>query len=167
MLPQAAAAVGLAVILFVLVHSAISDVLSLRIRNWVVALGAVAFVPVALASNMPFAEITAAVVAGVAVLTIGFTLFALNVVGGGDAKLAAVAVLWCGAGQAIQFLSNAALLGGLLVIAVLALRRVQRSYATGFLGSIPSLQEGRREIPYGVALSLGGFSVLPHTAWSL
>lgn len=167
MMTQTGPAIGFAIFLFVLVHSAVSDVLSLRIRNWVLALGAGAFLPIALASGMPAAEIATAIAASMAVLAGGFLLFALNIVGGGDAKLAAVAVLWCGAGQAIPFLSNAALLGGVLAIALIVLRRVLRGFSGDKILTIASLQEGRRELPYGVALALAGFSVLPHSAWAL
>ena len=167
MLIQAGMAVGFAILLVVLVHSAISDVLSLRIPNGVLALGAVAFLPVAFSIGMPAAEIAAAVAVSLAVLAGGFVLFALKVIGGGDAKLAAVAVLWCGAGQAIPFLSNSVMLGGLLALLLLAARRLLHRYGSGRIRAIASLQEGRREMPYGVALALGGFTVLPHTAWAL
>ena len=166
MLAQAGTTVGLVVLLVVLVHSAVSDILSLRIRNEALALGTLAFLPATFSIGMPAADIAAAIAASLAVLAGGFVLFSLKVIGGGDAKLAAVAVLWCGAGQAIPFLSHSAILGGLLALLLLAVRRLLRGYGGGRLRAIVSLQEGRREMPYGVALAVGVFTVLPHTAWA-
>ena len=166
MLAQAGTTVGLAVLIAVLVHSAVSDILSLRIRNEALALGALAFLPATLSIGMPAADIAAAIAASLAVLAGGFVLFALKIIGGGDAKLAAVAVLWCGAGQAIPFLSNSAVLGGLLAVLLLAVRRLLRGYGGDRFRAIASLQDGRREMPYGVALALGGLTVLPQTAWA-
>lgn len=166
MLAQAGNTLGLAVLLVVLLHSAVSDILSLRIRNEALALGALAFLPATLSIGLPAADIAAAIAASFAVLAGGFALFALKVIGGGDAKLAAVAVLWCGAGQAISFLAISALVGGLLALLLLVTRRILRGHGSDRLRAIPSLQEGRREMPYGVALALGGLTVLPHTAWA-
>ena len=167
MLVQAGTVVGASVLFVVLVHAAISDILSLRIPNGLLAFGAVAFLPVAFAIDMPAAEIAAAIAASLAVLAGGFILFALKVIGGGDAKMAAVAVLWCGAGQAFPFLSNSVLMGGLLALLLLAARRLLRGHAGDRFRAIAALQEGRREMPYGVALALGGLAVLPHTTWAL
>jgi prepilin peptidase CpaA len=167
MMAQAGTAVGLAVLLVVLVHSAVSDILAFRIRNEVLAFGALAFLPAAFSIDMPAADIVAAIAASLAVLAAGFVLFALGVIGGGDAKLAALVVLWCGSGQAISFLSNSAVLGGLLALLLLAARRLLRGHGGDRLRAVASLQEGRREMPYGVALALGGLTVLPHTAWAL
>ena len=167
MVVQAGAVLGLVVLVFVLTHAAISDIRFLRIRNGVLALGAVAFVPVSLAIDMPAAEVGAAIAASLAVLAGGFVLFSVGVIGGGDAKLAAVTVLWCGAGQAIPFLSNSALLGGMLALVLLAVRRLSGGDAGHRFRAVAALQAGRREMPYGVALALGGFTVLPNTAWAL
>ena len=43
---------------------------------------------------------------------------------------------------------------------------VLRGYGDGRFRAIASLQDGRREMPYGVALALGGLTVLPQTAWA-
>lgn len=166
MLAQSVMAIGLCIITFVLVHSAISDFVSYRIPNWVLAFGGVAFVPAALLAALPFAQFAASVGAALLVLAAGFVLFSRNLIGGGDAKMAAVTALWCGADQAIPFLVHATLIGGILAIGLAALRRmVQHGKAPRFPG-IEALQSGRREIPYGVALALGGLTVLPSTAWA-
>lgn len=167
MLSQAGTAIGFGVLLVVLVQSALSDILSLRIPHRILAFGAVAFLPVTLAIDMPVADIMAAIGVSLVVLAGGFILFALKVIGGGDAKLAAVTVLWCGAGQAIPFLSNSALMGGLLALLLLALRWLLRGYGGYRIRGVAALQDGCRQMPYGVALALGGFTVLPHTAWAL
>lgn len=165
MLEQAGIVSGFLIVAFVLVHAAVSDIASYRIRNWSLAIGAGAYLPVALVSGLPAATMVASATATVCVLALGFALFCFNVIGAGDVKLAAVTVLWCGADQALPFLMNTALAGGLVAIGLLLGRRLAARLGMTRLSTLHALQPGRRDVPYGVALALGGFAVLPATAW--
>ena len=124
MLEQAAVVSGFLIVAFVLVHAAVSDIASYRIRNWSLAIGAGAYLPVALVSGLPVATLVASAAAAACVLAVGFALFCFNVIGAGDVKLAAVTVLWCGADQTLPFLMNTALAGGLVVIGLFFARRL-------------------------------------------
>ena len=165
MLEQAAVVSGFLIVAFVLVHAAVSDIASYRIRNWSLAIGAGAYLPVALVSGLPAATLVASATAALCVLAVGFALFCFNVIGAGDVKLAAVTVLWCGADQTLPFLMNTALAGGLVVIGLFFARRLAANLGMTWLSTLHSLRPGRSDIPYGVALALGGFAVLPATAW--
>ena len=165
MLAQAGILSGFLIVAFMLVHAAVSDIASYRIRNWSLAIGAGAYLPVALVSGLPVATLVASAAAAACVLAVGFALFCFNVIGAGDVKLAAVTVLWCGAEQALPFLMNTALAGGLFAIGLLLARRLAAKLGITRLSVLGSLQPGQRDVPYGVALALGGFGVLPATAW--
>ena len=57
-------------------------------------------------------------------MAIGFTLFALGYIGGGDAKLFAAVVLWLGLKDLMSYALVATVLGGVLTLALLGLRRL-------------------------------------------
>ena len=91
---------------------------------------------------------------GAAVLGAGFLLFAADVVGAGDAKLAAAVVPWLDPGQVPAFLLLCGLMGAGLVAAT-----VWRHRLTGLrpLSALPSL-------PYGVALAGAALLLFPSSA---
>jgi prepilin peptidase CpaA len=103
--------------------------------------------------------------AGFALLVLGFGLFAANLVGGGDAKMLAAAGLWIGFELIVPFLIYTTIAGGVLAIAVLAVRKAQ-SYAqmTG-MDAFASLAAKKIDLPYGMAIAAGALLVLPETWW--
>ncbi len=56
-------------------------------------------------------------------LTVGFALFSAGVIGGGDAKLAAATALWLGYGSLLDYVVIASVFGGVMALAILAMRR--------------------------------------------
>lgn len=90
---------------------------------------------------------------GAGMLGVGFLLFAADVVGAGDAKLAAAVVPWLDPGQVPLFLLVCGLLGGGLVAASLWRHRL----AGLRLSALPSL-------PYGVALAGAALLIFPSSA---
>jgi prepilin peptidase CpaA len=67
--------------------------------------------------------------------------------GGGDVKLAAALALWFSPASTIKFLVIMSIAGGVLTLAVVAWHRLKR-------------RKGRPEIPYGVAIAVGGLAIL-------
>ena len=98
------------------------------------------------------------------VLSCTITMFALGWMGGGDAKLIAVASLWVGFENLLMFLAQVAALGGVLAIAILA----YRAYPLAAL-PIPDwaarLHKSGGGIPYGIAIAGGALLIYPHTYW--
>ena len=92
--------------------AAVSDIRFYRIPNWLSASVATLFLAAALIFTMPFALIGWHLLAGTAVLLVGFCLFAANIIGGGDAKLLAAAALWAGWTELPSLLFYTALAGG-------------------------------------------------------
>src|SRR5690606_32411312 len=79
-------------------------------------------VPAALAVGLPLPSIGLHLAVGVAALAIGVGMFAAGWIGGGDAKLFAVAGLWIGWPAALTFAVATGLAGGLLAVVLLGLR---------------------------------------------
>ena len=73
--------------------------------------------------------------------------FYAGMMGGGDVKLAAALALWFSPVSIIKFLVLMSLAGGVLTLVVVALHRAKQ-------------REGRPEIPYGVAIAVGGLVIL-------
>ena len=85
--------------------------------------------------------------AGAAVFVVLAAAFYAGMMGGGDVKLAAALALWFPPGATIKFLVFMSLAGGLLTLLILVRHRAKQ-------------REGRPQIPYGVAIALGGLAIL-------
>ena len=91
----------------------------------------------------------AAIRVGVAVMI--FLLFALafqlGMMGGGDVKLAAALALWFAPGDTMLLIVLMSLAGGVLTLIVMIEHKIKK-------------EEGRPEVPYGVAIAFGGLWLL-------
>ena len=111
--------------------------------------------------GMPLAAVGWHVLAGVLALAIGFTLFALGYVGGGDAKLFAAIALWVGLDyNLLMFAAYASLFGGALAVALLSIRSLPMPAMLSGQGWLVRLHDAKSGIPYGVALAAGALVVL-------
>lgn len=144
-----------------LIGAAASDVGSMKIPNLLCGLMALLFIPVALLSGMPLADLGLHLAVGVAALLVGMVLFAFGGFGGGDAKLIAAAAVWLGPDAVLPFIAYTALAGGGLTLIVLALR----AYAKPFFAAPPrwldNLMAPNGSVPYGVAIAIGGITAFP------
>lgn len=153
-----------------LIVAAMGDVMSLRIPNWLTALTAILFFPMALLTGMPMAEFGAHILAGAILFAVGFIFFQFRLFGGGDAKLMAAAGLWFGTSQALPFLAATALAGGVLAIVVgswsmliLTWEIHGKDESFGTLGK--RIRELKPNVPYGIAFAIGGILVFRETWW--
>ncbi len=89
-------------------------------------------------------------------------MFARNFIGGGDAKLYAGAALWLGLHDLVVYTLVATILGGLLTLLLLGMRRFPLPAGLLQQAWLLKLHDARSGIPYGVALAGGVFAVLPH-----
>ena len=162
-----ALAAMLGAILFPLgmVYAGLMDLFTLKIRNvLVLALAATWLVLAPLAGFSPAEMGASATVAGfVFALTFGF--FSFGWIGGGDAKLASVAALWFAPEQAFVFFLYAAMLGGLLTLVILTLRRSLLPVTLYRVPWIAQLQNPRSGVPYGAAMAPAALLVFPDSAW--
>jgi prepilin peptidase CpaA len=144
-----------------LVAAAAWDVRSYRIPNAVCAGLAVLFVIRALAVGPPFPLphlITAALA-----FAVGLALFARNLMGGGDVKLLAAAVLWIPPALVPAQITWVAITGAVLAVLLVAARGVAQRFAvaSGGAGSLPLLLQHKAPVPYGVAIAVGTLAYLP------
>jgi prepilin peptidase CpaA len=101
--------------------------------------------------------------AGSVALAAGMALFAAGWVGGGDAKLFAMACLWLGWDSMFEYTLVASLLGGMLTIALLVLRRFPLPALLAAQPWLVRLADRNSGVPYGVALAIAALVVLPDT----
>ena len=143
--------------------AACSDLLTMRISNALVAGVIVGFVGVALVVGMSPTLMGMHLAAGALVLAVTFTLFALGWIGGGDAKLAAGIAMWMGFEFMLPFLLYAAVLGGVLTLALVIGRRWALPAPLLSVGWIQRLHHPKTGVPYGVALAIGAMLIYPQT----
>ena len=139
------------------------DLASFTIPNFLNAALLAVFVLFALVAGLGVAAIGWHLLAGLAGLMLGFTLFALGYIGGGDAKLFAVTLLWLGLKDLMPYLLIASIAGGALTLLMLALRQCPLPQYLLRHAWIAKLHDASSGIPYGVALAAGAFILLPST----
>jgi len=139
------------------------DIASFTIPNFLNLALLAAFAVFAFAAGLSFSVIGWHLLAGIAALAIGFTLFGLGHIGGGDAKLFAAVVLWLGLKDFLPYALLASVFGGLLALGLLLLRQWPLPLFLARQGWIANLHDRQAGIPYGVALAAGAFILLPST----
>jgi prepilin peptidase CpaA len=124
--------------------AAYSDVKSFRIPNLLVATVALLGVARLIAIGDPNIALHT-VGASFALLAVGFSLFLLGYIGGGDAKLITAAALLVGYNDLFSFLFFMSLCGAVISIAALVIRRKAKV---------------KVYVPYGVAIASAGSVIL-------
>ena len=154
----------LGVLPILLAMGALWDVATFKIPNFVSLSLLVAFFLYVLAVHMPLGNLGAHFLVGAMGLTIGFFLFALGYVGGGDAKFLAVILLWIGGGRdAIDYALIASIAGGALTLVLISIRSLPLPSMLAGQPWISRLHDAKSGVPYGVALATGALLVLPYT----
>lgn len=140
---------------FALVFAAVSDTLTFEVPNYI-SIGLVAVFAATAPFYLTLAQIGWHAVVGMAVLAVGFGLFAIGILGGADAKVLAAAALWFGWPAVYQFLVLVALFGGVLALLLIGFRRVrlpERALARAWLARLHDAAEG---LPYCLAIGPAG-----------
>jgi prepilin peptidase CpaA len=153
---------------FLLLLAAVSDIVSYTIPNWLNGAIFALFVIFVLAASIEGRPIAWSVLrlhlfGGAVALAAGITLFAAGWIGGGDAKLFAVACFWVGLDAMLNYAFLVCMIGGLLAVVLLAFRRIPLSPRLTAWPWVQRLTESKSGIPYGVALGMAALLVLPYT----
>lgn len=154
-----------------LFYAAISDIRALRIPNWlslsVAGLFCLYLVSLYLEGPGPGnLRLYGSFICAAILFLIGMVLFAARQMGGGDVKLISAVALWAGPALVAQFIFVMSLCGGLMAFFFWLRSRRERNSSECFekTDSEKATQYLRShytaEIPYGVAIALGGFFVL-------
>jgi prepilin peptidase CpaA len=143
--------------------AAVTDLFTLTVPNRIVLALALLFFLAAPLAGLGLADIGLHAGLGLVALALGFALFSLGLVGGGDAKLFAASCLWLGPQAVVPYALYAALIGGALAL-LLLFWRAQRLPAMlaskDWLARLHSPGEG---MPYGIALAAAGLLAYPHS----
>lgn len=142
-------------------YGAWSDARTLRIPNTVSLALLAAFVPMAVAAGIGVEAIAWHLGVGVLMLAIGFALFAAGLFGGGDAKLLAAAALWVGWNQLPFFVFAVVLIGGVLSLLVVLLRKGLGLWPDWLVKSAEGLFVPNKAVPYGIAIAAGALITVP------
>lgn len=136
--------------------AAINDLFSMTIPNVITVVLLLSFALIAPFTGMDLQTFGLSLAGGILVFMACFTLFAANVMGGGDAKLLTGAAVWYGFNiSLIEFLLAVTLFGGVLTVGILLLRaRSQEIMAIGI--PIPDSLMVAQKIPYGVGIAAAG-----------
>ncbi|HXL67701.1 MAG TPA: prepilin peptidase [Xanthobacteraceae bacterium] len=145
--------------------AAASDLITMTISNRLSLALCAAFFLVAMAVGMPVADMGRHVLASLVVLAVAFAFFARGWIGGGDAKLAAATALWLGFAHLMDYLLVASVIGGVLTLLILELRRLPLPAVLARKPWIARLHDVKTGIPYGIALALAGLAVYPDSAF--
>ena len=153
----------LAVLPVIAVLAAVRDLTTMTIPNWMSLVLLAAFVPAALTTGLEWRDLGIHLGIGLAALAVGMGLFALRVIGGGDAKLMAALALWMGPDAVLIFVLWTAVAGGLFSLALI----LSRARFSAFAPSLPRwagrLLAPGGDIPYGVAIAAGALLAWPHS----
>jgi prepilin peptidase CpaA len=143
-----------------LVWAVISDFSSMTIPNRLPIAVSILFVAHIFASPTPVDWIGSLEVAA-AVFVFSAVLFHFRLMGGGDVKLMAAIALWAGPQNVLGFLLITSLTGGALARIALSKFAPYVEFALHFVGGTGTAGGmARRVIPYGIAIAVGGFSVV-------
>ncbi len=150
---------------FMMIFSSFSDLFSMNISNKVSIILIVGFAVFAVVMGMDMQTILSHLATFGLVLSVGFVLFALNIIGGGDAKLAASTALWLGWAHTGPYILLASFIGGLLTILILKFRSGIVPEKLNKLEWVLRLHDSKNGAPYGIALGMAALFIYPKTPW--
>lgn len=148
-----------------MVLAACCDFFSMTISNRLTIGFAAAFVLVAVWCGLDLETTLMHLSAGLAMLVVGFVLFAFGWIGGGDAKFFAATAIWLGWTPLLQYALVASLIGGGLTMALLFVRRMPLPEMLQTESWAVRLHDARQGVPYGIALSISGLLLYPGLSW--
>lgn len=144
--------------------AALSDMFTMTIPNRVSVILLVSFLVIAPLAGMGLQEIGMHLLSGLVVFVVVFGLFAINAMGGGDAKLLTASAVWFGFNfSLVTYMADIAVVGGALTLLILLLR--SQSMLIAAIGiPVPQPLMAGKKIPYGIAIGIAAFIDFPHSS---
>jgi Flp pilus assembly protein protease CpaA len=140
-----------------LIAATITDIVWLRIPNWIPVCIVVLFLVAAMAEPRSLAWWGSHLGAGVLVLVAGMGVFAWGKIGGGDVKLLTGVALWFGLAQLPALLLAIGVVGGAVSIACVVLRGFGSGAVLEYFGMRAVALEKGQGVPYAVAIGAGSW----------
>lgn len=143
--------------------AAFSDLLTMTIPNRLSIILIGSFLCIAPFAGVAPYDILLHIGAGLAVFAVCFALFALHIMGGGDAKILTASAVWFGLNASLMhYIVYVSVFGGLLSLVVLALRANNNMILASGL-RIPATMMHAKKIPYGIAIGAAAFMAFPES----
>jgi prepilin peptidase CpaA len=141
------------------------DLFTMTIPNRISLFLIAAFVVVFPVAAFGWSVLASHLGAGALMLVVGIAMFARGWLGGGDAKILAVASLWLGLDKLPEYLLLVSIWGGALAMALLFYRSL--TPPIWLVGQEWAMRLHRKTtgIPYGIALAAAGLCIYPKTPW--
>jgi prepilin peptidase CpaA len=143
--------------------AAVVDLFTLTVPNRIVIAFALLFFVAPPLAGLGLTDIGLHAGLGLVALALGFALFSLGLVGGGDAKLFAATSLWLGPQAVVSYALYAALIGGALALLLLFWRAQPLPAMLASKGWLVRLHSPDEGMPYGIALAVAGILAYPHS----
>lgn len=139
-----------------LLIAAMNDLYEYKIPNWVSLVLFFSYFAAGIGLGAPASQLLEGALFGCAALVVGFGLFAGKFLGGGDAKLLAACAPWIGLSALGPFLVYTAVAGGGFAIALIIFRKMPALPVYAQAPWLLRLHQRPKDIPYAVAIALGG-----------
>ncbi len=146
----------------VMVLAMVSDFRHFEIPNGLSLVLLSAYPLAAIIGGLPWQTILWAFALGALVLIVMMIAFVFGVMGCGDCKLLAAAVLWTGTEQLLEFLLITSIAGGILSLSLLLFLRYPLPAVLSGMPTMQRMHAGEKNVPYAVAIAAAGLMVYPH-----
>jgi len=139
-----------------LLIAAANDIYEFKIPNWISIVLILAYPAAGLAVGASAQLLMEGFLIASAALVVSFGLFAAKFFGGGDAKLFAATAPWIGVGGLGTFLVSTAIAGMFLAFILIAFRKTPPLPVYVQAPWVMRLHQRKHDLPYGVAIAIGG-----------
>jgi prepilin peptidase CpaA len=146
-----------------LLIAAAHDIYEFKIPNWISIVLVLSYPAAGLAVGASAGIIVDGLLIAAATLAVGFALFTVKFFGGGDAKLFAATAPWIGVAGLGIFLFYTAMAGFVLAIWLMMFRKTPPLPIYAQAPWILRLHQRKHDLPYGVAIAVGGLVSFPQT----
>jgi prepilin peptidase CpaA len=141
--------------------AAFSDLLTMTIPNRLSVVLLASFIAIAPFAGLSLHDMAMHLVAGAIVFGICFALFALNIMGGGDAKIMTASAVWFGFNPSlVQYIAYISVFGGLLSLFVVLIRANHNLILASRI-PVPATMLHAKKVPYGIAIGAAAFLAFP------
>jgi prepilin peptidase CpaA len=138
----------------------LTDLITMRIFNVLNAMILGSFLVFALLLQMPAIALAQALGTGLIGFAVGYALFALRVMGGGDVKFIAAVLPWFGWSMtSIEFVVLFSIYGGAMTLLFLFLRKFPLPVLAYRYDWIAQLHKPKGEVPYGLAMTIAAIQL--------
>lgn len=149
----------------IMIFAGAMDLFTMTIPNKISLVLIAAFLLMAPFVGMGWYQFAMHLSAGMVFLLVGFAMFAAGLLGGGDAKILAVAGLWLGFDHIAEYTLYAAILGGIVTFGLLFMRKIPVPLWMIHQDWFSRLYYYKTGVPYGIALAGAALMVYPQTLW--